>query len=103
MLDVTLGILRDVHAAFWAALCAPPRAPPAAPDVRPVLAERRRAVLAGVRLVFSHVIPLGAPAPSHPLWVGAERFGAQCSLALETGSTTHLLAGNPGTEKVCAW
>uniref|UniRef100_A0A1D1ZU23 protein-serine/threonine phosphatase n=1 Tax=Auxenochlorella protothecoides TaxID=3075 RepID=A0A1D1ZU23_AUXPR len=100
MLDVTLGILRDVHAAFWAALCAPPRAPPAAPDVRPVLAERRRAVLAGVRLVFSHVIPLGAPAPSHPLWVGAERFGAQCSLALETGSTTHLLAGNPGTEKV---
>ena len=60
-------------------------------------------VLAGVRLVFTRVIPLEQEPSSHPLWRLAESCGATCSGALDAG-TTHVIAGASGTEKVrCGW
>ena len=37
-------------------------------DVRQHLQQLRRQVLAGVHLVFSHVIPLEQDVTQHPLW-----------------------------------
>jgi RNA polymerase II C-terminal domain phosphatase-like 3/4 len=56
-------------------------------------------VLAGVRLVFSRLIPLEARARAHPLWQLAEQYGAQCGEACDE-ATTHVVAAHAGTEKV---
>lgn len=41
---------------------------PGKEDVREHLQQLRRQVLAGVQLVFSHVIPLEQDMTQHPLW-----------------------------------
>lgn len=59
---------RQVHASVFAAADGDPGR-----DARVALAAARRRVLAGVRLCFSAVVPLGAAAPrAHPLWRLAE-------------------------------
>lgn len=121
MLAVALRVLLRLHADVFTALEAQRGPPPGLPasvagdegqaggddeagpswDARRALSRARRRVLAGVRLVFSHVIPLGAPPAAHPLWRLAERFGAVCCLGMEPG-VTHVVAAAAGTEKVAA-
>ena len=60
---------------------------------------RREQVLAGVRILFSRVIPLEQPPASHALWRLAEAFGAACTTAADPG-VTHVVASTRGTEKV---
>ena len=43
-------------------------ASPSQEDVRLHLAERKRQILAGTQLVFSHVIPLEQDVTQHHLW-----------------------------------
>jgi RNA polymerase II C-terminal domain phosphatase-like 3/4 len=105
MLMVALQVLMRVHGAVMAALRAPPTTLPSGElvfqnwDVRHALAQERQKVLAGVRLVFTRVIPLEQEPSSHPLWRLAESFGATCSGTLDA-ATTHVIAGASGTEKV---
>ena len=58
-----------------------------------------RQVLAGVRILFSRVIPLERAPASHPLWQLAEAFGAQCTTEADAG-VTHVVAATRGTQKV---
>ncbi|KAL4431258.1 hypothetical protein ABPG75_006514 [Micractinium tetrahymenae] len=105
MLMVALDVLGRVHDAVLRALRAPPLPLPTGElvfqnwDVRYALATERQQVLRGVRLVFTRVIPLETEPSSHPLWRLAESFGARCSTVLD-GTTTHVVAGASGTEKV---
>jgi len=58
-------------------------------------------VLAGVRIVFSRVIPLDQPPQQHELWKRAEQFGATCSERADA-SVTHVISKALGTQKVHA-
>ena len=58
-------------------------------------------VLAGVRIVFSRVIPLDQPPQQHELWRRAEQFGAICSERADA-SVTHVISKALGTQKVHA-
>lgn len=93
---VALGVLLRVHRAIFAGLA---HGHPA--DVRAALQAERAHVLAGVRIVFSRVIPLEMEPQHHPLWQMAVAFGATCSNALDA-SVTHVVAGGSGTDKVAA-
>lgn len=52
-----------------------------------------------MRILFSRVIPLEKAPASHPLWLLAEAFGAQCTTEADAG-ITHVVAGMRGTQKV---
>jgi len=56
-------------------------------------------VLAGVRILFSRVIPLDQAPASHALWRTAEAFGAACTTVADA-AVTHVVASTRGTEKV---
>jgi hypothetical protein len=56
-------------------------------------------VLAGVRILFSRVIPLDQAPASHALWRMAEAFGAACTTTADA-AVTHVVASTRGTEKV---
>lgn len=105
ILAITLRVLRDVHAACFGALRAPPKHLPSGEvvrsnwDVRAALAARRHAVLAGVWITFSHVIAVGEIPKENRLWRAAEDAGARCSSQL-LPHTTHLVAGSNRTDKV---
>ena len=58
-------------------------------------------MLAGVRIVFSRVIPLDQPPQQHELWKRAEQFGATCSERADA-SVTHVISKALGTQKVHA-
>ncbi|KAI7844187.1 hypothetical protein COHA_002322 [Chlorella ohadii] len=63
-----------------------------AADVRPLLRAARQAVLSGVCVLFSRVVPLDCKDPSvHPLWQLALKLGAQCTTGQEEG-VTHVVA-----------
>ena len=69
------------------------------PDARPALAEARRQILRGSTVLFSHVIPLGMPPESHPVWQVATELG--CGIAAAPGpKVTHVIAASGGTDKV---
>ncbi|PIM98805.1 Phosphoprotein phosphatase [Handroanthus impetiginosus] len=69
-------------------------------DVRNILASEKRKVLAGCRIVFSRVFPVGFTNPHlHPLWQLAEQFGAVCTSQLDE-QVTHVVANSLGTDKV---
>jgi hypothetical protein len=93
-----------VHTAVFDALAAPPRVLSTGEvlhanwDVRHVISDMRQGVLAGVRVVFSGVIPLGQPPETHELWQMAARCGARCTT--QVGDATHVVAGSAGTDKV---
>jgi RNA polymerase II C-terminal domain phosphatase-like 3/4 len=108
MLAVALRVLLAVHGGVFAALAVPPRRLPSgdavAPnwDARAVLGTERARVLAGCRIAFSRVVPLGAPPAEHPLWRLAERLGAACATAVGAGTTHVVAAPGPPTDKVLA-
>ncbi|CAL4993050.1 unnamed protein product [Urochloa decumbens] len=69
-------------------------------DVRSILAAEQRKILAGCRIVFSRVFPIGDANPHlHPLWQTAEQFGAVCTNQIDD-RVTHVVANSPGTDKV---
>ncbi|KAL6781683.1 hypothetical protein ACKKBF_B09050 [Auxenochlorella protothecoides x Auxenochlorella symbiontica] len=82
-----LRTLRSIHATFFDDLAAGRSA-----DVRPLVAARRRGVLAGVGLLLSRIVPLTSPAPdAHPLWRLATACGATCTLS-PGPQVTHVMA-----------
>ncbi|WCJ26747.1 RNA polymerase II C-terminal domain phosphatase-like 3 [Euphorbia peplus] len=69
-------------------------------DVRNILASEQKRILAGCRIVFSRVFPVGEAKPHmHPLWQTAEQFGAVCTNQLDE-QVTHVVANSLGTDKV---
>ncbi|CAO2147188.1 unnamed protein product [Urochloa humidicola] len=69
-------------------------------DVRSILAAEQQKILAGCRIVFSRVFPIGDAKPHlHPLWQTAEQFGAVCTNQIDD-RVTHVVANSPGTDKV---
>ncbi|KAK4785324.1 hypothetical protein SAY86_002013 [Trapa natans] len=69
-------------------------------DVRNILASEQQKILAGCRIVFSRVFPVGEANPHlHPLWQTAEQFGAVCTNQIDD-QVTHVVANSPGTDKV---
>lgn len=69
-------------------------------DVRNILASEQRKILAGCRIVFSRVFPVGEANPHlHPLWQTAEQFGAVCTNSIDE-QVTHVVANSLGTDKV---
>lgn len=69
-------------------------------DVRNILAAEQRKILAGCRIVFSRVFPVGEANPHlHPLWQTAEQFGAVCAKHIDD-QVTHVVANSLGTDKV---
>lgn len=69
-------------------------------DVRNILASEQHKILAGCRIVFSRVFPVGEANPHmHPLWQTAEQFGAVCTNQLDD-RVTHVVANSLGTDKV---
>ncbi|KAF5754186.1 putative protein-serine/threonine phosphatase [Helianthus annuus] len=69
-------------------------------DVRNILASEQRKILAGCRIVFSRIIPVGEASPHlHPLWQTAEQFGAVCTNQIDE-HVTHVVANSLGTDKV---
>ncbi|XP_058092999.1 RNA polymerase II C-terminal domain phosphatase-like 3 [Magnolia sinica] len=69
-------------------------------DVRNILASEQRKILAGCRIVFSRVFPVGEANPHlHPLWQTAEQFGAVCTTQIDD-QVTHVVANSLGTDKV---
>ncbi|XWS39372.1 hypothetical protein CRYUN_Cryun18bG0047700 [Craigia yunnanensis] len=69
-------------------------------DVRNILATEQQQILAGCRIVFSRVFPVGEANPNlHPLWKTAEQFGAVCTNQIDE-HVTHVVANSLGTDKV---
>lgn len=63
-----------------------------AADVRPLLRAARQGILAGVRVLFSRVVPLDCRDPTtHPLWQLALKLGAECAKEAGEG-VTHVVA-----------
>lgn len=95
-------LITRTHAAFFDGIGAggPEAAavPLEARDVRDVLRAQRSAVLRGLCLVFTAVIPTGDPPERHLLWRLAVDLGALCSAAA-TDAATHVVAGAAGTDK----
>ncbi|RLM57821.1 hypothetical protein C2845_PM18G08020 [Panicum miliaceum] len=69
-------------------------------DVRSILAAEQQRILAGCRILFSRVFPIGDAKPHlHPLWQTAEQFGAVCTNQIDD-QVTHVVANSLGTDKV---
>ncbi|VAH91012.1 unnamed protein product [Triticum turgidum subsp. durum] len=69
-------------------------------DVRSILSSEQRRILAGCRIVFSRIFPVGEANPHlHPLWQTAEQFGAVCTNQIDD-RVTHVVANSLGTDKV---
>ncbi|KAF8020907.1 hypothetical protein BT93_G1348 [Corymbia citriodora subsp. variegata] len=69
-------------------------------DVRNILAAEQQKILAGCRIVFSRIFPVGEANPQlHPLWQTAEQFGATCTNQIDD-QVTHVVANSLGTDKV---
>lgn len=68
--------------------------------MRNILASEQRKILAGCRIVFSRIIPVGEAKPHlHPLWQTAEQFGAVCTTQVDE-QVTHVVTNSLGTDKV---
>ncbi|OIW17294.1 hypothetical protein TanjilG_22406 [Lupinus angustifolius] len=90
----SLGVIERIHQNFFASQSLEEV------DVRSILASEQRKILAGCRIVFSRVFPVGEANPNlHPLWQTAEQFGAVCTNHIDD-QVTHVVANSPGTDKV---
>ena len=90
-----LAVLKDIHAEY----SAHPR--PERADVRHMLGARKRKVFAGLRFLFSRVIPRDERHPhTHPLWKLSEEFGATCTTMMEDAVTHVIAVGADKTDKM---
>ncbi|KAG8891174.1 Carboxy-terminal domain (CTD) phosphatase, partial [Tulasnella sp. 408] len=69
------------------------------PDVAVIIPGLKSEVLAGIRILFSSVIPLGTSPEQSEAWRCAREFGAKCATRL-TDEVTHVVAAKEGTHKV---
>lgn len=93
MLSTSLRVMQQVHQSLF-------QAPdPGGEDVRLHLQNLRKQVLAGVHIVFSHVIPLEKDMTQHHLWRLATQLGATCH-AKVTDDVTHVVASAMDTDKM---
>ncbi|KAL8292868.1 hypothetical protein RQP46_000562 [Phenoliferia psychrophenolica] len=90
-LDRVLEILKAVHGEFFK--------DKDHTDVKVIIPTMKRQVLAGVNLVFSGIIALGAKPQESDHWRLATLFGAQCSTDISS-RVTHVVASQNGTAKV---
>lgn len=89
-----LGVIQRIHQNFFAHRSIDEA------DVRNILATEQQKILAGCRIVFSRVFPVGEANPHlHPLWQTAEQFGAVCTSQIDE-KVTHVVANSLGTDKV---
>nr|GLL43975.1 RNA polymerase II C-terminal domain phosphatase-like 3 [Ipomoea trifida] len=89
----SLAVIERIHQIFFAH----PSLDEA--DVRNILATEQRKILAGCRILFSRVFPVGEANPHlHPLWQSAEQFGAVCTNQIDD-KVTHVVANSLGTDK----
>ncbi|KAL0027020.1 hypothetical protein WJX79_009746 [Trebouxia sp. C0005] len=93
MLSTSLRVVQQVHQRLFQA------SDPGAEDVRAHLQNLRKQVLAGVHIVFSHVIPLEQDVTQHHLWRLASQLGATCH-AKVTDDVTHVVASAMDTDKM---
>ncbi|CAA7025163.1 unnamed protein product [Microthlaspi erraticum] len=90
----TLAVIERIHKNFFS------HASLEEADVRNILASEQRKILAGCRIVFSRIIPVGEAKPHlHPLWQTAEQFGAVCTTQVDE-QVTHVVTNSLGTDKV---
>uniref|UniRef100_A0A1J3J290 protein-serine/threonine phosphatase n=1 Tax=Noccaea caerulescens TaxID=107243 RepID=A0A1J3J290_NOCCA len=90
----TLSVIEKIHKNFFS------HASLEEADVRNILASEQRKILAGCRIVFSRIIPVGEAKPHlHPLWQTAEQFGAVCTTQVDE-QVTHVVTNSLGTDKV---
>ncbi|EXJ59850.1 hypothetical protein A1O7_03997 [Cladophialophora yegresii CBS 114405] len=69
------------------------------PDVKRVMPAMKMRVLAGVRIVFSGVLPLGTDIQNADISTWAKTFGATITDKISR-EVTHVIAARPGTAKV---
>lgn len=90
----SLAVIERIHEAFFSHQSLDEA------DVRNILASEQHKILAGCRIVFSRVFPVGETNPHmHPLWQTAEQFGAVCTNQIDE-QVTHVVANSLGTDKV---
>ncbi|KAL2547247.1 RNA polymerase II C-terminal domain phosphatase-like 3 [Forsythia ovata] len=90
----SLAVIERIHEAFFAHQSLDEA------DVRNILASEQHKILAGCRILFSRVFPVGETNPHmHPLWQTAEQFGAVCTNQIDE-QVTHVVANSLGTDKV---
>lgn len=105
-LGALLSALKRIHAHYFDSLDAATMAaaaascpPPPPPHVRASVVEVRRQILAGVRLLFTRVIPLEEKRPKrHFAWRLALELGASVATSIEA-DVTHVIAGAARTDK----
>lgn len=69
------------------------------PDIKTIMPQMKMAVLEGVSIVFSGVLPLGTDIQRSDIALWAMSFGAKVSDRVNR-RTTHVVAGRPRTSKV---
>ncbi|KAI3989400.1 hypothetical protein MKX01_032502 [Papaver californicum] len=90
----SLAVIERIHRTFFSHQCLKNL------DVRNILASEQKKILAGCRIVFSRLFPVGVANPKlHPLWQTAEQFGAVCTNQIDE-RVTHIVATCLGTDKV---
>ncbi|KAF8110255.1 hypothetical protein N665_0086s0091 [Sinapis alba] len=90
----TLAVIERIHKNFFSHTSLDEA------DVRNILASEQRKILAGCRIVFSRIFPVGEANPQlHPLWQTAEQFGAVCTTQADE-HITHVVTNSLGTDKV---
>ncbi|KAL1556780.1 protein-serine/threonine phosphatase [Salvia divinorum] len=92
----SLAVIEKIHGIFFAHYSLEEG------DARSILACEQQKILAGCRIVFSRVFPVGEALPLmhlHPLWQTAEQFGAVCTSQIDD-QVTHVVANSLGTGKV---
>ncbi|XP_020580757.1 RNA polymerase II C-terminal domain phosphatase-like 3 isoform X2 [Phalaenopsis equestris] len=89
-----LAVIEKIHQIFFSHNCLNDV------DVRHILATEQRKILAGCKIVFSRIFPVGEANPHfHPLWQTAEQFGGICTNQIDE-QVTHVVANSLGTDKV---
>ncbi|KAF9111141.1 Carboxy-terminal domain (CTD) phosphatase [Mortierella sp. AM989] len=68
-------------------------------DVKTIIRGMKSEVLKGVNVVFSGVIPRHQIPENTDIWMRADSFGARCLHEVDS-RVTHVVAAQPGTEKV---
>ncbi|KAL0722266.1 hypothetical protein Bca4012_036865 [Brassica carinata] len=90
----TLAVIERIHKKFFSHTSLDEA------DVRNILSSEQRKILAGCRIVFSRIFPVGEANPQlHPLWQTAEQFGAVCTTQADE-HITHVVTNSLGTDKV---
>lgn len=68
------------------------------PDVKRIVGWMRQQVLAGERIVFSGIVPLGVDIRASEIHRLCTQFGAKVDEKIVEGQTTVLVAGRAATE-----